>query len=227
MRAAPRRRTRSISTSSSARRRRSTSAATSPTDPEWVKTLTPGWQKRRMDNFNILVSGGWPGRGPGQRRLDRHHPQPRRDYCREGEAEAERMSPRRAGADDGAGRFQEDESGPRARRRIVKDKKTAEALKPWYRQFCKRPTFNDEYLPTFNRPNVTLVDTMGAASIASPRRDSCSTASSTRWIASSSRPASRSAPPTRGAPASRSMAAAARRSPIIGRTGLQHPARLL
>jgi len=34
-------------------------------------------------------------------------------------------------------------------------------LKPWYRQFCKRPTFNDEYLPTFNRPNVTLVDTGG------------------------------------------------------------------
>jgi len=45
--------------------------------------------------------------------------------------------------------------------RVVKDKKTAEALKPWYRQFCKRPTFNDEYLPAFNRPNVTLVDTHG------------------------------------------------------------------
>jgi len=44
---------------------------------------------------------------------------------------------------------------------VVKDKKTAEALKPWYRQFCKRPTFNDEYLPAFNRPNVTLVDTRG------------------------------------------------------------------
>jgi cation diffusion facilitator CzcD-associated flavoprotein CzcO len=44
---------------------------------------------------------------------------------------------------------------------IVKDKQTAEALKPWYRQFCKRPTFNDEYLPAFNRPNVTLVDTRG------------------------------------------------------------------
>jgi cation diffusion facilitator CzcD-associated flavoprotein CzcO len=42
---------------------------------------------------------------------------------------------------------------------IVKDKRTAEALKPWYRQFCKRPTFNGEYLPAFNRPNVTLVDT--------------------------------------------------------------------
>ena len=29
-----------------------------PTDPEWAKSLTPGWQKRRMDNFNILVNGG-------------------------------------------------------------------------------------------------------------------------------------------------------------------------
>ena len=38
---------------------------------------------------------------------------------------------------------------------------TAEALKPYYRQFCKRPCFNDDYLPTFNRPNVTLVDTKG------------------------------------------------------------------
>ncbi|MEM6486280.1 MAG: monooxygenase, partial [Pseudomonadota bacterium] len=42
---------------------------------------------------------------------------------------------------------------------IVKDKETAEKLKPWYRQFCKRPTFNDQYLDTFNRPNVHLVDT--------------------------------------------------------------------
>ena len=43
----------------------------------------------------------------------------------------------------------------------VADLDTAEALKPWYRQFCKRPSFHDEYLPTFNRPNVTLVDTDG------------------------------------------------------------------
>src|SRR5205807_2347848 len=41
----------------------------------------------------------------------------------------------------------------------VKDPATAEALKPWFGQWCKRPTFNDEYLPTFNRPNVKLVDT--------------------------------------------------------------------
>jgi len=44
---------------------------------------------------------------------------------------------------------------------IVEDPLTAEALKPYYRQFCKRPCFHDEYLQTFNRPNVTLVDTGG------------------------------------------------------------------
>jgi cyclohexanone monooxygenase len=44
---------------------------------------------------------------------------------------------------------------------VVEDEATAEALKPWYRQFCKRPCFHDEYLQTFNRPNVTLVDTKG------------------------------------------------------------------
>jgi cyclohexanone monooxygenase len=44
---------------------------------------------------------------------------------------------------------------------IVTDKETAEKLKPWYRQFCKRPAFNDDYYATFNRPNVTLLDTDG------------------------------------------------------------------
>jgi len=44
---------------------------------------------------------------------------------------------------------------------IVHDNSTAEALKPYYRQFCKRPCFHDEYLQTFTRPNVTLVDTAG------------------------------------------------------------------
>ncbi|HCO91633.1 MAG TPA: monooxygenase, partial [Alphaproteobacteria bacterium] len=44
---------------------------------------------------------------------------------------------------------------------IVKDPNVAESLKPYYRQFCKRPCFHDDYLETFNRPNVTLVDTQG------------------------------------------------------------------
>jgi cation diffusion facilitator CzcD-associated flavoprotein CzcO len=44
---------------------------------------------------------------------------------------------------------------------IVKDQDTAESLKPWYNQFCKRPCFHDEYLQTFNKLNVKLVDTKG------------------------------------------------------------------
>ena len=42
---------------------------------------------------------------------------------------------------------------------IVRDPKTAAALKPYYPYGCKRPTFHDEYLPTFNLPQVHLVDT--------------------------------------------------------------------
>ncbi|MCC6144322.1 MAG: monooxygenase, partial [Candidatus Hydrogenedentes bacterium] len=44
---------------------------------------------------------------------------------------------------------------------IVENQETAEKLKAYYRQFCKRPCFHDEYLQTYNRPNVTLVDTNG------------------------------------------------------------------
>ena len=44
---------------------------------------------------------------------------------------------------------------------LVEDEETAEALKAYYWQYCKRPCFHDEYLQTFNRPNVTLVDTKG------------------------------------------------------------------
>ena len=129
-----------------------------PTDPEWVKTLTPGWQKRRMENFNVLVSGGnqevdlvsdgWTDiiRNLGGLLVAR--PKTERSPQELGNlmesADFKKMNQIRARVDA-----------------IVKDKRTAEALKPWYRQFCKRPTFNDEYLPAFNRPNVTLVDTMG------------------------------------------------------------------
>ena len=50
---------------------------------------------------------------------------------------------------------------------IVKDPKTAAALKPYYPYGCKRPTFHDEFLPSFNLPQVTLVDTapLGVARI--------------------------------------------------------------
>src|SRR4051794_35135615 len=123
-----------------------------------AKSLTPGWQKRRMDNFNILINGGsqeedlvsdgWTDivRNLRVRRkvgvVDGPSPDALSDSFEL--ADFKKMNQIRARADA-----------------TVEDPATAEALKPWYRQFCKRPTFNDEYLPTFNRPNVTLIDTKG------------------------------------------------------------------
>ncbi|MFZ2061174.1 MAG: NAD(P)/FAD-dependent oxidoreductase [Candidatus Binatus sp.] len=130
-----------------------------PTDPEWVKTLKPGWQKHRMENFNVLVTGGfqpedlvndgWTDiiRNLGGLLMARKKDSEvsMQEVMRLAEiADFKKMNQIRARVDS-----------------IVKDKRTAESLKPWYRQFCKRPTFNDEYLPAFNRPNVILVDTMG------------------------------------------------------------------
>jgi cation diffusion facilitator CzcD-associated flavoprotein CzcO len=44
---------------------------------------------------------------------------------------------------------------------IVTHRETAEKLKAWYRQLCKRPCFHDEYLQAFNTPGVRLIDTDG------------------------------------------------------------------
>ena len=44
---------------------------------------------------------------------------------------------------------------------IVEDPETAEKLKAWYRQLCKRPCFHDEYLQAYNEPGTHLVDTDG------------------------------------------------------------------
>src|SRR5215469_10233509 len=130
----------------------------SPTDPEWAKALGSGWQKDRMDNFNTLVSGGaaevdlvndgWTDIIRNLAALlprKEADPDKRHDMGKMMElADFKKMNQVRARVDS-----------------VVQDKATAQALKPWYRQFCKRPTFNDEYLPAFNRPNVTLVDTRG------------------------------------------------------------------
>ena len=130
-----------------------------PTDPEWVKTLKPGWQKHRMENFNVLVTGGFQ----------------ETDLVSDGWTDIIRnlgglliarkqdsaISPEEVGRLAEIADFKKMNQIRARVDAIVKDKRTAEALKPWYRQFCKRPTFNDEYLPAFNRPNVTLVDTKG------------------------------------------------------------------
>ena len=128
------------------------------TDPEWANSLTPGWQRRRMDNFNTLVNGGiqdedlvadgWTDMlrkmGPYALGAQRASLTPEQLALATEIADAKKMNEIRDRTEA-----------------IVADKATAEALMAWYRQLCKRPTFNDDYLPTFNRTNVTLVDTMG------------------------------------------------------------------
>jgi cation diffusion facilitator CzcD-associated flavoprotein CzcO len=117
---------------------------------------SPGWQQRRRDNFLALVTGGqvdedlvddgWTSTARLQQKLipsDGYRDLPPDERERAYElADFQKMNEIRARVDA-----------------VVTDPKTAEMLKPWYRYMCKRPTFSDNYLATFNRPNVTLVDT--------------------------------------------------------------------
>ncbi|MEK8052705.1 NAD(P)/FAD-dependent oxidoreductase [Ideonella sp. DXS22W] len=132
-----------------------------PTDPEWVKSLQPGWQRQRMDNFTAVISGepfdtdlvqdGWTDLISGILLAARHARQDGQPPASREETEA-------------LIQHADDLKMQRVRARIdalITDPATAEALKPWYSQFCKRPCFHDQYLPTFNRPNVHLVDTHG------------------------------------------------------------------
>lgn len=132
------------------------------TDPEWAANLTPGWQQERMDNFNILVSGG-------DQEVDLIN-DGWTDIFRNLTGIAAKLASRKLGRRlTGAERAELMELSDykkmnfiRARaEEVVKDPAVAESLKPWYRQFCKRPCFHDEYLDTYNRDNVTLVDTQG------------------------------------------------------------------
>jgi len=127
-----------------------------PTDPAWAKSLQPGWQKHRMENFNSMISGvpqeedlvndGWTdllGKMINQFQSTKGDSNMSLEQMIE-MANFEKMEEIRARVDE-----------------FVEDDKVAEKLKPYYKMFCKRPTFNDDYLPTFNKPNVTLVDTDG------------------------------------------------------------------
>ena len=127
------------------------------TDPHWASQLKPGWQKERMENFNILCSGGVV----------------EEDLVKDGWTEIIRNLismanyrgentnwdevPKLMEIAD----FQKMEQIRNRAAELVNDPKTAESLKPYYRQFCKRPCFHDSYLQTFNRPSVELVDTNG------------------------------------------------------------------
>jgi cation diffusion facilitator CzcD-associated flavoprotein CzcO len=129
------------------------------TDPAWAASLEPGWQTERMQNFNALVSGqpqpvdlvddGWTDIiGKLLVRIQR-------------DGQAADLSPEGIAHSMELADFEKMEEIRHRAQEIVDDPATAESLKPWYRQFCKRPCFHDDYLAAFNRPSVTLVDTDG------------------------------------------------------------------
>lgn len=121
------------------------------TDPEWAASLEPGWQRRRIENFQMLTAGGQADEDlvdDAWTSLTKKLPIVRHD-ADGGPSTAEladfaKMEEIRARIDA-----------------VVTDSATAQALKPWYGYFCKRPCFHDEYLQAFNRENVALVDTRG------------------------------------------------------------------
>jgi cation diffusion facilitator CzcD-associated flavoprotein CzcO len=131
-----------------------------PLDPQWFAGIAaPGWQERWMDNFvanmsagelpdDDLVNDGWTdlakrirGRLSAPRSSQRSFADVLADFEN---ADHEKMTEIRARVDS-----------------IVADRATAERLKAWYRQLCKRPCFHDEYLSAYNLPSVHLIDTEG------------------------------------------------------------------
>ncbi|QNE32931.1 NAD(P)/FAD-dependent oxidoreductase [Sphingomonas sp. NBWT7] len=125
-----------------------------PTDPEWAKTLQPGWQRARRHNFADIIEG----RPFDDDLVNDNWTSIFREVQSFVVRNAKTIGPEAAMAHAELADFRKMNAIRQRVDETVADKETAEKLKPWYRQFCKRPTFNDEYLPTFNRPNVKLVD---------------------------------------------------------------------
>ncbi len=129
-----------------------------PIDPEWFATLEPGWQRKWLENFTILQTGGFADQDLvkdgwtdiSQRIRDKLFSSPNPEFTPEAferayhDSDDEKMTEIRARVDE-----------------IVADEITAEKLKPWYRQLCKRPCFHDQYLQAYNNPNTHLIDTDG------------------------------------------------------------------
>jgi cyclohexanone monooxygenase len=129
------------------------------TDPEWVKSLEPGWQKERQRNFHAAAYEAFP---PGMPDLVCDN---WTEISRNLQASLDATNGWAALADPAKfmelREIEDYKVMERLRQRvdtIVTDPATAESLKPYYRFLCKRPGFSDSYLPTFNRQNVTLID---------------------------------------------------------------------
>ena len=133
--------------------------ANQPIDPEWFAAIaTPGWQKRWLENFTAnqaggsaevdLVQDGWTDLSRRIRdkimQLPPEDRVPMKMLAAYEDSDFEKMEEIRARVDA-----------------IVGDTETAQNLKAWYRQLCKRPCFHDTYLQAFNTPGTQLIDTDG------------------------------------------------------------------
>jgi cyclohexanone monooxygenase len=130
-----------------------------PTDPEWFSEIaTPGWQTRWLENFAAnqtgalveedLVMDGWTDLARRVRErilsLPPENLTPQSMFAAFEDYDFQKMEEIRARVDE-----------------IVEDPATAQNLKAWYRQLCKRPCFHDEYLQAYNEPGTHLIDTDG------------------------------------------------------------------
>ena len=128
-------------------------------DPEWFSTLEPGWQDKWLMNFATLQTGGFADEDlvmDGWTDISKRIRDRVVTLMTQGVPGPEAML--RAYEDS------DDEKMTEIRERVdavVNDPATAEGLKPWYRQLCKRPCFHDESLQAYNEPGTHLIDTDG------------------------------------------------------------------
>ena len=130
-----------------------------PIDPDWFEGIaTPGWQKRWLESFTAnqtmgeevedLVKDGWTELS-------------RRIRAKVSELPRDQMTPENMMAAYEDSDFEKMEEIRQRVDTIVADQDTAQKLKAWYRQLCKRPCFHDAYLQAFNEPGTVLLDTDG------------------------------------------------------------------
>jgi cation diffusion facilitator CzcD-associated flavoprotein CzcO len=131
-----------------------------PIDPDWFTSIaTPGWQQRWLENFTQNQAG--IGMAPEDLVQDGWTDLAKRIRNRILQLPAEQRNPMgMLAAYEDADHEKMEEIRQRAEA-VVRDAETAEKLKAWYRQLCKRPCFHDQYLQAFNEPAAHLIDTDG------------------------------------------------------------------